>query len=150
MVIDWNKDGFNDLVMLDQEGYLAFFARSKQESRVTLQPPQRIFTDEKGNPLRPNPNRAGKSGRRQFIMTDWDQDGKIDMLIDGKNMDFLKNISTPEHPNAFQNKGPIDTRKLAGHTPCPAIVDWDKNGVPDLISGAEDGFLYYMKNNVKH
>jgi len=25
-------------------------------------------------------------------------------------------------------------------------VDWDCNGIPDLLIGAEDGFLYYLKN----
>ena len=29
-VVDWNKDGLNDLVMLDHEGYLAFFQREKR------------------------------------------------------------------------------------------------------------------------
>ena len=26
------------------------------------------------------------------------------------------------------------------------IVDWDRDNVPDLLIGAEDGFLYYLKN----
>lgn len=146
MVIDWSKDGLNDLVMLDQEGYLAFFQREKKGDSLLLLPPQRIFTDDNGEPLHLNPNQAGKSGRRQFIMTDWDGDGKIDILLDGINMDFLQNVSTPEHPNAFKNLGPVDKHKLAGHTPCPAVVDWDKNGIPDLLIGAEDGFLYYLRH----
>jgi len=35
---------------------------------------------------------------------------------------------------------------LAGHTTSPTTVDWDRNGIPDLLVGAEDGFLYYMRN----
>ena len=42
--------------------------------------------------------------------------------------------------------GNIDDRILAGHTTSPAVVDWDKNDVPDLLVGAEDGHLYYMRN----
>ena len=35
---------------------------------------------------------------------------------------------------------------LAGHTTSPTTVDWDGNGVPDLIIGGEDGFLHYHQN----
>ena len=43
MVVDLNRDGLNDLVMLDQEGYLAFFERRKVGDALQLAPPQRIF-----------------------------------------------------------------------------------------------------------
>jgi hypothetical protein len=46
----------------------------------------------------------------------------------------------------FEDMGEVDSKKLAGHTTSPTIVDWDKNGIPDLLVGAEDGFFYYMKN----
>ena len=42
--------------------------------------------------------------------------------------------------------GQVDRRRLAGHTTSPTVVDWDANGVPDLLVGAEDGFFYYMEN----
>jgi hypothetical protein len=40
----------------------------------------------------------------------------------------------------------VDNRILAGHTTSPTIVDWDKDDIPDLLVGAEDGFFYYMQN----
>ena len=46
----------------------------------------------------------------------------------------------------LRNMGDVDPRILAGHTTSPTTVDWDRNGVPDLVVGAEDGFLYYMRN----
>ena len=39
-----------------------------------------------------------------------------------------------------------ENRLLAGHTTSPTVVDWDKNGIADLLVGAEDGYFYYMKN----
>jgi hypothetical protein len=42
--------------------------------------------------------------------------------------------------------GMVDNRILAGHTTSPTVVDWNKDGIPDLLVGAEDGFLYYMRN----
>jgi hypothetical protein len=145
-VIDWNRDGLNDLVMLDQQGYLSYFERQNRDGLLVLMPPVHLFTDLAGQPLRLNERDAGHSGRRQFTMTDWDGDGNIDILIDGANMDFLRNVSSFEHPNAFQNMGPVDPLKLAGHTPCPTIVDWDRDQVPDLLVGAEDGFFYFLRN----
>ena len=50
--------------------------------KLQLLPGKRIFFDEAGNPLRLNERTAGKSGRRKFVLTDWDCDGKIDILID--------------------------------------------------------------------
>jgi hypothetical protein len=34
---------------------------------------------------------------------------------------------------------------LAGHTTSPTFVDWDKDGEMDLLLGAEDGHLYYLR-----
>ena len=28
----------------------------------------------------------------------------------------------------------------------PTVADWDRDGVPDLLIGAEDGFFYQVKN----
>ena len=41
--MDWNKDGLTDLVMLDQEGYLAFFERAKRDGKLVLLAPVRAF-----------------------------------------------------------------------------------------------------------
>lgn len=147
VVIDLNEDGLNDLVMLDTEGYLAFFERRRNaEGGLELLPGQRIFQDADGQALRLNDREAGKSGRRKLALADWDGDGRLDILINGKNIDFLRNIA--EEPGAFRFKdmGMVDTRILAGHTTSPAIVDWNRDGIPDLLIGAEDGFFYYMKN----
>lgn len=145
-VIDLNRDGLNDLVMLDQEGYLAFFERAqKSDGSLFLKHPQRTFQDEQGQPLRLNEGRAGKSGRRKFCMVDWDRDGDLDILINSKNTDFLRNVSQ-EGGFQFKNEGQVDERILAGHSTCPTPVDWDGNGIPDLLVGAEDGYLYHLIN----
>ena len=46
----------------------------------------------------------------------------------------------------FKNEGMLAQDKLAGHTTSPTIVDWNKDGIPDLLVGAEDGHFYYLIN----
>ena len=144
--IDWNEDGLMDLVMLDHEGYLAFFERFKAGEELMLKPGQRIFRDDKGEVLRLNEREAGGSGRRKFTFTDWDQDGDLDMILNSKNVDFFENVGTKDGVTSFKDHGNMSDALLAGHTTSPTIVDWDGNGVPDLLIGAEDGFFYYLKN----
>src|SRR5204863_6057502 len=58
VAVDWNKDGLMDLVMLDQEGYLAFFERAKREGQLILLPPRRVFSGDKLAPSDPPPKFA--------------------------------------------------------------------------------------------
>ncbi len=143
---DMNSDGLTDLAILDHEGYLVLFARAKIGGKLVTRAPERIFLDENGKPLQLNPNRAGKSGRRKFTFCDWDGDGKVDLMLDGKNVDFWKNVAEKKGEWKFTNMGPIAEQNLLGHTTDPTVVDWDKNGIPDILIGAEDGCLYYCKN----
>jgi arylsulfatase A-like enzyme len=146
IVIDINRDHRPDLVMLDHEGYLTFFERKKNGR---LKPGQRIFKDKSGQPLRLNDRMAGPSGRRKLCFADWDQDGRVDILVNSRSVDLLRNVSTQESPWTFEPAGSLDERRLAGHTTSPTVVDWNKDGVPDLLTGAEDGRLYYQPNSNK-
>jgi hypothetical protein len=146
VVQDLNGDGLNDLIMLDQEGYLGFFERTKAGDKLVLNPPKRIFKNEKGEDLQLNPKIGGRSGRRKFVLHDWDGDGKLDLLINSKNIDFMRNVAEKDGEYQFKNEGLVDPHLLAGHTTCPAIVDWDGNGVGDLLVGAEDGLFYHLAN----
>jgi hypothetical protein len=146
IVIDYNGDGLNDLVMLDHEGYLALFKRAKRNEELILLPGERLFTSKTGGLLRMNDGSAGKSGRRKFCFADWDLDGQMDLMVNSRNINFLRNISVSNEEHVFSDQGLVSGRILAGHTTSPTIVDWNKDGIPDLLVGAEDGFFYYMKN----
>ena len=142
VAIDWNKDGLTDLVMLDHEGYLSFFPRTK----TGLQPPQRIFADKNGKLLQLNAGTAGKSGRRKLCLMDWDGDGKLDILLNSQNAQFLRQSGEKDGRILFTDSGNVSDRNIEGHDTSPTPVDWDANGLPDLLIGAEDGRLYFLKN----
>jgi hypothetical protein len=44
------------------------------------------------------------------------------------------------------NRGTLFKRNISSHTTSPTVVDWNGDKVPDLLVGAEDGFLYYARN----
>ena len=148
VVIDLNADGLNDLVMLDHEGYLALFRRIKENGKLKLLPGERIFRnhDEAGAVLRLSSRKAGGSGRRKFCFVDWDRDGRLDILVNSRSIDFLRNVKIENGLWHFTNAGRLTEKKLAGHSTNPTIVDWNKDKIPDLLIGAEDGFLYYLPN----
>lgn len=168
VAIDWNKDGLTDLVMLDQEGYLAFFERAQQDGKLILKHPQRVLcaatatqapgasdkggkiktpvTMNPGEPLRLNAGIAGKSGRRKICIMDWDQDGKLDILLNSANANFLRQTSSSDGKWSFADMGLLIDANIEGHDVSPTTVDFNADGHPDFVGGAEDGHLYYLRN----
>lgn len=163
-VVDLNKDGLTDLCVLDQEGYLVYHEKYKEGNHYYLKPGKRIFKSA-GHPwydqhsnfarvtdlnadasLRLNYRDLGASGRRKITFVDWDLDGKVDILINSESIDFFKNVSA--NPNEFQYEyqGKAVEGVYAGHDTCPTIVHWNKDGIPDLLFGAEDGCFYFVSN----
>lgn len=146
VTVDWNKDGLVDLVMLDQEGYLAFFERALRGGRRVLLHPKRVFCNEKGEPLQFNKNMGGRSGRRKLCVTDWDGDGRLDLLINSKNAELWLQTEPADGRFRFANKGHLHLKNIEGHDVSPTVVDFDADGIPDFIGGAEDGYLYFLSN----
>jgi hypothetical protein len=162
-VWDWTGDGRPDLVMLDHEGYLSLFEQAKEpgpDGLPRVKPGRRVFQskpvsafDSRHRPrnaiaglLRLNDGTAGASGRRTLALADWDGDGRTDLIVDSRNANVLRNEGTAEGLTTLRDTGPVADRVLAGHSTCPTVVDWDRDGVPELVIGAEDGRLYYRKD----
>jgi hypothetical protein len=143
---DFNQDGLLDLAMLDQEGYLALFERTKSNSGFKLRAPWRAFVDAQGEPLRLNARMAGGSGRRKLCITDWDGDGQFDFLLNSANADFLNQIGQKDGQWVFKNAGTLASSNIEGHDVSPTTVDFDGDGIPDFLGGAEDGRFYFLRN----
>jgi len=159
---DWNRDELTDLIMLDHEGYLAFYERFRKNDELWLKPGKRLFfvqdcstydhnnqlTGKMAMPLQLNSGKGGRSGRRKFCITDWNNDGRPDLMVNSSNVCFFENIRQSGDTTFFLNRGDISTLKLAGHDTSPTPVDWDRDGINDLLVGAEDGHFYLLRNNI--
>lgn len=162
VAIDWNKDGLMDLIVLDTEGYLSYFERFKKNGELWLKPGKRIFYMEdmsvydsnnnikgrKVQPLQLNVGTGGKSGRRKLCFVDWNNDGRLDIMVNSNNICYFENLRQVGDTAYFVNRGDISNLKLAGHDTSPTPVDWNKAGIYDILSGAEDGHFYLLKNTI--
>jgi hypothetical protein len=147
VVIDWDRDGLNDIIMLDHEGYLAFFRRERRANgSLLLRPGRRIFVDANRDPLRLNSGRAGKSGRRKLAVVDWDGDGDLDVLANSSNAELYRNDGTVDGLTMLIYQGNLARRNVAGHTSSPTTIDLNMDGRPELLVGSEDGRFYYLSN----
>lgn len=146
VVYDVTGDGLPDLVMLDPEGYLALYERYRKGDALALHPARRAFVDEQGLPLRLNAKTAGGSGRRKLCMTDWDGDGIPDLLLNSANADLHRGLGPSGGVWRFQRVGSLAERNIEGHDVSPGVVDFDGDGIPDFLGGAEDGRFYFLRN----
>lgn len=161
VAVDWNKDGLMDLVVLDHEGYPAYFERFvTADGSLSLKPGRRIFhcincslynnkkgvMDDAPGVLRLNALEAGQSGRRKICFADWDNDGNDDLIVDSKNACWFRFVKKDGDNVWYEYMGDISDRLLAGHTTCPTPVKWKEDGVCDILLGAEDGHFYIVEN----
>jgi hypothetical protein len=146
VVHDFNGDGLPDLAMLDTEGYWAIFERAVRNDRLLLLPPRRSFVDAEGKPLHLNPRRAGGSGRRKLHVVDWDGDGALDLLLNSTSADFYRGLDLGSGLWRFEPQGTLSGQNIEGHDVSPTTVDFDGDGIPDFLGGAENGRFYWMRN----
>ncbi|MBR4652154.1 MAG: VCBS repeat-containing protein [Kiritimatiellae bacterium] len=155
---DMNGDGLMDLIMVDTEGYLAFFERFRRaDGTLALKSPSRPFLNaDTGKPMGVSGwsgngrATAGNAGRRKICLLDWDGDGRLDLVMNsarvGGNAVLWRQTASAGGTWSFRKMGDISGSRLEWHSTSPCACDFDGDGVADVLLGAEDGFLYHLRN----
>jgi hypothetical protein len=166
--VDFNADGYPDLVMGTFEGVAYLVPGSK----TGFQEPQRIL-DAAGNPILlslfwnyqakkwDNADRSPKGQQHpqdhciSVVAVDWDNDGALDLLLGAKEggIYLRRNEGTPGRPKFVTTNERVmaDGKPLMvpGGLTAIRVVDWNADGKFDLVCGSFGGGVYLYLNTGK-
>jgi hypothetical protein len=83
---------------------------------------------------------------------DWDNDGDLDLLLGSFDGQFFVRLNegsrakpafATESVRLMSGGAPL---AVAGRDSIPKIVDWDGDGLFDILSGSGDGGVYWLRN----
>ena len=162
----FTDDVLPDIVIQDLDLDLALFRRVDSDDLAALQPGEKLRYED-GSTIKTHgvytPPGGDGRGRTKLNVVDWDADGVLDLLIGvgpqhgspyrGSYILFARNVgSNPEPVFAkpvvllFEEGGqPLEFWRHGVHM---APVDWDGDGVFELIAGADQGHIWYW--NAEH
>ena len=155
LIEDYDGDGDLDLILFDFMDTITYFENVGTRTAPLytagrfLRAPRRVFLGEDGKPLRLQCgfNRGIGCGRRKFTVCDWDGDGRTDIVCNGgANAEVYRQESAKDGTWTFRSIGTVARLQLSTHDPQPAACDFNGDGIPDLVFGAMDGYLYYLRN----
>ena len=160
---DFSGTGLPDIVIQDLDLDLALFRRVGKNDLNALQPGEKLrYTD--GSTIKTHgvytPAGGDGRGRTKLNVVDWDNDGKLDLLVGvgpqhGSAFPcsmvlFLRNVGSNANPVfdkpdvlLFDDDGePLEFWRHGAHA---APVDWDGDGRFGLVVGADTGNVWYWK-----
>jgi len=156
------RDGDNlpYIVTSDPDGFLSMYKRDWIQGPSALAAGERLEFKNGGEIKIDGP--SGYNGRNKLFATDWNSDGKTDILIGQTRRSGISHFDLPRSESATvvlmlntgSNAHPVfaapeplllaDGSELSfgTHSCSPSVYDYDGDGHDDLFIGAETGFVH--------
>lgn len=171
--VDWDQDGDQDLICGNSAGYIGFMENMGDPRTARWNKP--VLLEAGGSPIRYMAGKNGsiqgpaeaKWGYTTLSVADWDSDGLNDIIVNsiwGK-LEWYKNIGSKGNP-ALEGPKKILVRWPDSSVPpkpawnwwnpqpgelvsqwrtTPNAIDWNKDGIMDLVTLDHQGYLAYFE-----
>jgi hypothetical protein len=134
--VDWNNDNKKDLVIGDSVGLMHLLINTGTDANPEFA--NYVFLKDGGSNLN-----AG--GTASPTVVDWNLDGKKDLIIgvDMGDLHFFQNQGTDASPvfNGSVLLAAGGSTIDVGFFSRPSPIDWDEDGVLDLLVGNSEGYV---------
>ena len=130
-VLDWTGDGKPDVMVSDDPGHVLVY---EGDGSLSLKNPDTLMLST-GQPIVLQDYWERKKGNRSgFTVADWDGDGKRDLVIYmfHRGVFLFRNTGN----DTFEEAQPLVP--LYSHLAGPSVMDWNQDGVLDLIIGGDE------------
>lgn len=152
-VCDWDGDGDWDLVTGCETGFVSRSENIGDQKRPVFTEPELFQKD--GAPIEllngpfddPGSFMEGPLGQTAPMYLDWDGDGIPDLVVTiGTRLYFFKNTGTAGDPVFLEPEEIMADggERVAKHRNKPALVDWDGDGLMDIIGHDPEGRGLYL------
>jgi hypothetical protein len=139
-VLDLNADGHPDLIAMDDQNVLKLWPGKGTDE---LSQPQ-TFLGYEGKPLQIKTRILDIGhGRSSFTMTDWDLDGKPDLLVYyafDRKRGGIYYYQASNKPMQFEKPVKL-SNLLSFHNGGISLSDWNGDGYLDIFTGGDGGHL---------
>ena len=153
-VYDWNGDGLPDILTGDSRGKFNIYLNTGTKQKPKLEPEHPLYLDglDVHGTWRVRPGVGALAGKNAYIILDTDDEFHLYWQLDNYNLKdggkLMIGDSIPIRAN-FKKGGETGRSKIT-------IVDWDQDGVKDLLVGTprystipepKNGMPYRLKDN---
>ncbi len=141
-IADLDGDGDTDLVVGTGCGDVLYYENEGRATAPSFAPPVALLVCGNG------PARPGRGTSATPAVMDWDADGRLDLLVSmGGRLQLHRGLSArplADPPQIIEDTSGASV--LPDGESAAAPVDWDGNGLFDLIIGDAEGGLHFAAN----